>query len=131
MLKTCAEQLGGIFQYMFVECLEKQRIPVVWKHSIVVPVAKCSNPKALNDFRPVALTILVMKVFVKVMKQVIQVQVQRSLDPMQLAYRVGRGVEDATLDFSLSAFSTIQPHLLAEKLLYKFKLDFNIIGWIL
>ncbi|XP_048108025.1 alanine aminotransferase 2 [Alosa alosa] len=37
----------------------------------------------------------VMKVFEKVMKQVIQVQ--GSLDPMQFAYRVGRGVENATL----------------------------------
>ena len=34
------------------------------------------------------------------------------------------------IDFS-SAFNTIQPHLLAEKLLFESKLDFNIIGWIL
>ena len=64
-----------------------------------------------------------------------------SLDPLQFAYRAGRGVEDASLmllnslyhhlegpltlarllliDFS-SAFNTIQPHLLVEKLLSDF-----------
>ena len=31
VLKTCAEQLGGICQHVIVECLEKQRIPVMWR----------------------------------------------------------------------------------------------------
>ena len=34
------------------------------------------------------------------------------------------------IDFS-SAFNTIQPHLLAEKLISLFNLDFNLVGWIL
>lgn len=33
------------------------------------------------------------------------------------------------IDFS-SAFNTIQPYLLAENLISLFKLDFNIVGWI-
>lgn len=93
-----------------------------------------------------------MKAFERVMKQAVVQQVQGSLDPLQFAYSAGRGIEDATLmllnclyrhlegpltharllfiDFS-SAFNTIQPHLLAEKLLSDFNLDTNIIGWIL
>lgn len=49
--KTCAEHLGDMFQCIFMECLEKERIPPIQKHSIVAPVAKCCNPKALKDFR--------------------------------------------------------------------------------
>lgn len=85
-------------------------------------------------------------------KQAIQKHEQDSLDPLQFAYRVGRGVKDAILmllnclyhhfespqtrakllfiDFS-SAFNTIQPHLSTEKLVFEFILDPNIIGWIL
>lgn len=44
VLKTCAEQPGGIFQCISMEYLQKQRIPAIWKHSIAAPVAKCSNP---------------------------------------------------------------------------------------
>ena len=33
------------------------------------------------------------------------------------------------VDFS-SAFNTIQPYLLAEKLLFDLNLDINVIGWI-
>ena len=34
------------------------------------------------------------------------------------------------IDFS-SAFNTIQPHLLAQKLIHSFKLDLNLVGWII
>lgn len=34
------------------------------------------------------------------------------------------------VDFSL-AFNTVQPHLLAEKLLNAFNLEFNTTGWIM
>lgn len=77
----------------------------------------CINPKALNDFRPVALTSPVRKVFEKVMKQLIQVQVQGSLDPMLFGCSVGRGIEDIctttwrapcpTLDFFLLIYSLL------------------------
>ena len=41
------------------------------------------------------------------MKQVIHVQMQGSLDPMQFAYKVGRGVEDAIL----TLLNCLYPHL--------------------
>ena len=71
---------------------------------------------------------------------------------MQFAYRPIRGVEDATvtllnllfkhlegkgtlarllfIDFS-SAFNTIQPHVLALRLLEHFNISNNLVGWIL
>ena len=74
------------------------------------------------------------------------------LDPLQFAYRAGRGVEDATLtllnliykhiegsktharvlfvDFS-SAFNTIQPHILTSKLLSHFNIHPKVVGWVL
>ena len=41
---TCAEQLCGIFYILFMESLELQKKPVIWKHSAIVPVAKCKKP---------------------------------------------------------------------------------------
>lgn len=71
---------------------------------------------------------------------------------LQFAFRQYRGIEDANLkllnylfnhlekpktharllfiDFS-SAFNTMKPHLLVEKLISLFNLDLNICGWIL
>ena len=75
-----------------------------------------------------------------------------NLDPLQFAYRSGRSVDDAKLfilntlyrhlegtptrarilftDFS-SAFNTIQPHILANKLVSYFGLDNHLVLWII
>lgn len=62
VLQTCAEQLSHIFNCIFMKSLELQKIPVIWKHLFVAPVTKCMTLKTLHDFRPVALTSLVMKI---------------------------------------------------------------------
>lgn len=74
------------------------------------------------------------------------------MDPLQFAYRAGRGVDDAKIfiletvqkhletpntiarllfaDFS-SAFNTMQPHILAEKLINHFCFDHQLTLWII
>ena len=151
-LNTCAEQLSGIFHFIFTLSRQLQIVPKTWKHSTIVPVPKVTNPKVPNDIRPVALTSLVMKGFEKIIKMEVLSKVENLLDPLQFAYRAGRGVEDAALtllhflhqhldrprtharllfiDFS-SAFNTIQPHLLGYRLLNDFLLDPSLVGWIM
>ena len=80
-----------------------------------------------------------MKTLEKIIKFFILAVTERNLDPLQFAYRYWRGVDDAKLfilntlyrhlegpqtharilvdDFS-SAFNTIQPHILANKLIF-------------
>ena len=152
LLNICAEQLGSVFYSIFNLSLSQQRVPSLWKRSTVVPVAKSNNPKTLNNFRPMALTSLVMKQFEKLVKSELVSRTGGLLDPLQFAYREGRGVQDATatllnllfkhlegsknyarllfIDFS-SAFNTIQPHVLVEKLTESFSLDPCLVGWIL
>ena len=96
LLKTCADQLGPIFYFLFNMSIGQQIVPLLWKQSTVVPVAKISNPKTLNDFRPVALTSLIMKQFEKLVKRELVAKTESLLDPLQFAYREGRGVQDAT-----------------------------------
>ena len=109
------------------------------------------NIECLNDLSPVTLTSLVMKVFEKCILRYILNDVKCKLDPNQFAYKEGRNVEDACIifvnnilkyleerksyvrilfvDFS-SAFNTIQPHIMATKLL-NLGVNKNIISWIL
>ena len=114
-----------------------------------MPVAKINKPKTLNDFRPVALTSLIMKQFEKLVKSELVEKTEHLLDPLQSAYRTGRGVQDALatllnllykhlegsknharllfIDFS-SAFNTIQPHVLIEKRVCSFGIDTCLVG---
>ena len=103
-----------------------------------------------NDYRPVALTSIVMECFERIIMSHLLPLIKPILDPHQFAYRANRSVDDATLtlvhhlcqhldtgghharvlmvDFS-SAFNTIQPHLMMQKLM-SMALNPNIILWV-
>ena len=137
LLKTCTSQLSYAFCKLFNWSLNDSTVPSIWKHSVICPVPKNNKPSTLNDYRPVALTSIVMKCFEKVVLSRLVPRIQPHADPLQFAYKRDRGSDDATLtvlhhafthldhkgsfgrilfiDFS-SAFNTIQPHVLAHKL---------------
>ena len=138
VLKECANELAGIFCPIFNMSLEQCSIPSLWKTSNIIPVPKKNVPRELNDYRPIALTPVIMKTLEKIVKRHLLQEIDTQIDPMQFAYRKNRCTEDAVLsllhtilehleqkesyvrtlfiDFS-SAFNTIKPSLLHEKLL--------------
>jgi hypothetical protein len=152
VLRCCADQLGSVFTQLFQLSLDSGHIPALWKFSNIVPLPKKTNPKQPNDFRPVALTSVVMKTLEKIVKSLVLAATEKCLDPLQFAYRAGRGVDDAKLfilntlykhlekpkaharilfaDFS-SAFNTVQPHILVQRLLSDFNVAHQLVQWIL
>ena len=150
VLKTCADQLAFIFKTIFNACFEKEYVPESWKMSCIIPVPKKPIVKVLNDLRPVALTSAIMKICEKIVLNRLTLYTRRYLDPLQFAYQSRRNTEDAILfmlnnvykhldkpgnsvrimfyDFS-SAFNTIQPHLLVEKMKLM-NIPQNFIKWI-
>ncbi len=150
-LKYCADQLSSVLHHIFQMSLNCSLVPDLWKSSITIPVPKNSSPKQLNDFRPVALTSLCMKVFEKVVKNIITSHMEGGIDPLQFAYQAGKGVDDAKLfilnclyrhlekpqaharllfaDFS-SAFNLMQLHLLLSRLISDFNLPHQVVLWL-
>ena len=151
ILKTCADQLAGIFTVLFNLSFSQCIVPSIWKTSCIVPIPKKKPVSCLNDLRPVALTSSVIKVLERIVLKRLESLVDPFLDPLQFAYRRKRNAEDAVLyvlnkiyahldnanacirlmffDFS-SAFNTIQCHLLLEKLI-RMNVDFHTASWIL
>ncbi len=138
VLRSCADQLAGLFTSIFNESLATSVVPTSFKKSIIIPVPKNNKPSCLNDYRPVALTSIVMKVFERLVKSHISSSIPVTLDPLQFAYRPNRSTDDAIshilhsslthidssngnfarllfIDYS-SAFNTIVPIKLASKL---------------
>jgi hypothetical protein len=150
-LKWCATQLCTVFSQLFSWSLRTCEIPKIWKHSIISPIPKICKPKQLNDYRPVALTSIVMKCFERIILSRLLTFTHSEFDPLQFAYRNNRSTNDATLtllhnafdhlekpgsfvrilfiDFS-SAFNTIQPCLLSQKLL-SYSVPPRLVLWIM
>lgn len=150
ILKTCASQLSPVLRHLFNLSLSHEKVPKLWKTSCLVPVPKKPRPSDPADYRPIALTSHVMKVLERLVLAQLRPQVRTFLDPLQFAYQPHLGVDDAVIyllqrahmhldggggtvritffDFS-SAFNTIQPLLLGEKL-QGMGVDDTVISWI-
>jgi hypothetical protein len=97
LLKTCCRGLSGAFCGLFNHSLAQHSVPALWKSSIICPVPKHSNPTCNNDFRPVVLTSIVMKSFERRILTKLQMEVACFIDPLKLAYRKDRGVDDSVV----------------------------------
>ena len=138
VLKACAYQLSGVLTNIFNLSLSQATIPPCLKSATIIPVPKKTAINCLNDYRPIALTSVVMKCFERLVSQHIKASLPSSIDPHQFAYRTNRSTEDAIsialhtalshlehtgsyvrmlfIDYS-SAFNTIIPDILVRKLL--------------
>ena len=151
-LRNCSEQLAPVLTGIYNDSLRQGKVPSCFKASIIVPVPKKAKVSSLNDYRPVALTSVAMKVFERLVMQFLKTSTNSLSDPLQFAYKANRSVEDAVsltlhkivqhldtqksyarilfLDFS-SAFNTIAPQKLYDKLLDGLHVDPQMCRWIL
>ncbi|KAK3546210.1 hypothetical protein QTP70_025211 [Hemibagrus guttatus] len=150
-LKSCADQLAGVFTNIFNLSLQQALVPTCLKSTTIVPVPKKQQVRCLNDYRPVALTPIIMKCFERLVLPHIKASIPTDLDSHQFAYCGNRSMEDAIstalhtslshlehpnsyvrmlfVDFS-SAFNTIVPHKLVDKL-NNLGLTITLCSWIL
>lgn len=150
VLKDWADQLAGIFTRIFSLSLTQSAVPSCLKTSTVILLPKKSTITSLNDYRPMALTPVVMKCFEKLVRSHMMTFINPSSDPYQFAYKANRSTEDAVnaalhtalshlekqgyyarllfVDYR-SAFNTILLHGLVRKLL-NFSLPHSTCLWI-
>ena len=136
-LRNCADQLCTVFTDIFNSSLEQCRVPMCFKTLMIIPIPKMSKVSTMNDYRPVTLTSVVMKVFERIVLRYLKSVTAGIMDPLQFAYQTNRSVDDAValalhymlahlerpgtyvrvlfIDFS-SAFNTIIPFKLFDKL---------------
>ena len=151
LLKVCAPQLCQVFSALFTWSLKDGIVPGLWKTSMICPIPKNNSPSDLSDYRPIAITSVVMKCFEKIVLHHLLDLTKGMQDPFQFAYKPNRSIEDAILtllhntflhtnnpksyvrilfaDFS-SAFNTIKPYHLAKKLV-RLNISPKLVIWII
>uniref|UniRef100_A0A9J8A6D7 Reverse transcriptase domain-containing protein n=1 Tax=Cyprinus carpio carpio TaxID=630221 RepID=A0A9J8A6D7_CYPCA len=151
VLRDCAAELTDVFTDIFNISLSQAVVPTCFKATTIIPVPKKPSPSCFNDYRPVALTPILMKCFERLVMHHIKSALPPSLDPFQFAYRSNRLTDDAIsttlrsalthlekkdsyvrmlfIDFS-SAFNTIIPQQLIHKLV-ELGLNTSLCNWLL
>ena len=86
-IKHCADQLAIVFTDIFNLSLQQGIVPKCFKTSTIIPIPKKTKITCLNDYRPVALMSIVMKIFERLVLRYLKTQTDALVDPGQLAYR--------------------------------------------
>ena len=63
LLKECAEEAAPILTQLFRRSMDEGEVPNKWKEAHVIPIHKKGNKAVMANYRPVALTSVVCKVF--------------------------------------------------------------------
>ena len=137
VLKACTDQLSGVLTRIFNISLKQATVPPCLKTATIVPVPKKASISSLNDYRPVALTSVVMKCFERLVLPHLKSCLPQNFNQHQFAYEANRSTADAVatvlpttasqaeglgnyvrtlfVDFSL-VFNTILLDILSQKL---------------
>ena len=127
-LRTCADELAGVFLDIFNLSLQLSMVPECLKSSTIIPVPKKTSPTCLNDYRPVALTPVIMKCFERILLRHIRGLIPTDMDSLQFAYRANRSTEDAVSTTLHTALTHLQqPNTYARMLFVDFSSAFNTV----
>ncbi|KAK3539750.1 hypothetical protein QTP70_013188 [Hemibagrus guttatus] len=106
-MKDCVDQLAVIFTKIFNQFLALSNVTPCLKSSIIVPLPKKSHISSLSDYRPIALTPVLMKCFEKVRSHITSL-LPPSFDSHQFVYRGNRSTEDTVATALHAALSHLE-----------------------
>ncbi|XP_060939656.1 zinc finger protein 3 homolog [Limanda limanda] len=133
-LRYCADQLSPVFTDLFKTSLAECVVPACFKTCTIIPVPNKQWITSLIEYRPVALTSVVIKTFERLVLTHLEAITTHLLDPLQFAYRAIRssGPDMTVLNRSvLEECSLPLSRPLVEKLNIKTNVGIDIIDtWI-
>ncbi|KAI2645345.1 hypothetical protein H4Q32_028858 [Labeo rohita] len=131
--RDCTAQLTDVLTDIFNTSLSQAVVPTCLKSTSIIPIPKKSPVSCLNDYRPIALTPIMMKCFERLVMHHIKSSLPNTLDPFQFAYRPNRSTDDAissTLHLALTHLEQKDSYQLIHKL-NLLGLNTSLCNWIL
>ena len=143
ILKKCAASLAGPLTKLFNISFVTGCIPEEWKLASVVPIHKKDEKRCVENYRPISLTSLVMKVFERCIKKELLAACGQFLDPRQhgfvsekscttqmvpfihnLASNLNNKEKTDIIYFDFAkAFDSVSHDIILHKLKHKYKVD--------
>ena len=150
ILKNCAVGLAYPLTCIFRASYNSGFIPQEWKLANVVPIFKKGDKTCVENYRPISLTCLVMKVFERIIKEKVLSLTSNYLDPRQHGFLAQKSCTTNMVGFcdSLSislnenvfnhvvyfdfakAFDSVNHDILLEKLKDIYKIDGTLLKFI-
>ena len=151
LLKECATEMAPILSQLFRKSMDEGEVPNRWKEAHIIPIHKKGSKAIMANFRPVALTSVICKVFEKIICATIlsfltrndlitsqqhgfvkgrscQTNILLCLEKWTSSVDSGKSVDVAYFDYA-KAFDKVSHRLLLIKL-KAYGIDGRLLAWL-
>eukprot|EP00061_Rhincodon_typus_P017907 g46837.t1 len=93
------KELAEVFTNIFNLSRQQAKVPICFEKTTIIPVPKKAHAMCLNDYRPVALTPIIMKSFKRLVVAHINYSLPANLNPLQFSYCRNSKTKELVIDF--------------------------------
>ena len=152
VLKNCRLELSSALAILFNKSIETSDLPQDWKDADILPIFKSGNKLECNNYRPISLTSIVIKILEEILHQRISDYVENNnmLDGNQYGFRRNKSCELQLLVYThfiskrlndrksthsiyldlQKAFDKVPHAELLLKLKYQFLINEKLVKWL-
>lgn len=128
ILKHCSSSLAYPLSLLFKVSYSTGCIPNDWKTANVVPVHKKGDKGSVENYRPISLTSLVMKIFEKVIRDELLAKCQNKLNPFQHGFLPQKSCTTQMLLFTDSLSLSLNDKVRADVVYFDFAKAFDSVN---
>ena len=128
VLKNCRESLAYPLSLLFTTSYNIGQIPSEWKTANVVPVHKKGPKASVENYRPISLTCLIMKVFEKIVRDELLAKCQDKLNGGQHGFLPQRSCTTQMLNFNDSLSISLNDNIRTDVIYFDFAKAFDSVN---
>ena len=125
ILKHCAFGLAYPLSKLFKISYNTGIIPKEWKEACVVPVHKKGSKSDVENYRPISLTCLIMKIQEKVVRDHIMEKCKHLIDPNQHGFLPAKSCTTQMLDYNESISLSVENNIQIDVVYFDFSKAFD------
>ena len=128
VLKNCSFGLAYPLSKLFQVSYNTGIIPNEWKAANVVPIHKKGPKMEVENYRPISLTCLIMKIFERVVRDEILLKCQRKLNSNQHGFLPGKSCETQMLNFNENLAYSLNNNMQTDVIYFDFAKAFDSVN---
>ena len=128
VLKTCAQSLCKPLSLLFTKSYYNGKLPSEWKSANVVPVHKKGSKNDVENYRPISLTCITMKVIERIINDEIILRCGHMIDPRQHGFLKNKSCTTQLTEFCDSLALSLNDNIRSDVIYFDFAKAFDSVN---
>ena len=128
-LKNCAGSLAYPLSLLYKLSYNSGIIPQEWKLANVVPVFKKGSKNLVENYRPISLTCLVMKIFEKIIRNELMIRCSDMINPNQHGFLPDKSCTTQMITFTESIAFALNHSIRTDVVYFDFAKAFDYVNY--